>query len=220
MRIASYLLAGSLAVTASTSAYGQNSDRPGTVQLRNDCRLAAQVLQSGQPANKTTWAAGMIGACPREGPAVLAQLWARPAVDSATADQLLNASVRIRDQRLASAALAVARNTSNDETVRVIAIGLLYLYADPFGSLSIPDLVPPSGWVPGQHVRMFPVGWGSHEIPQQDGDVPLSSGFAAETALALRALGHSDPSPRVQYVATGLARRLEHQAGRGAAGTP
>jgi hypothetical protein len=213
MRIASYLLAGSLAATASTSAYGQNSNQPGTAQFRNDCRLAAQVLQSGQPANKFAWAADMIGACPQEGPAVLAQLWGRPSVDSATADRLLNASVRIRDQRIASAALEIARNPSREETVRIIAIGLLFLYADPSSSISFGDMVPPPGWVPGQHVRMLSPGQGSHEIPQQVGDFPLPGGFAAETAVALRALGASDPNPRIQYVATGLARRLEHRAG-------
>jgi len=212
MRIRSYLLTGTLMVAASTSTYGQNSNRPGDVQFRNDCRLAAQVLQSGQPANKTAWASDMIGACPQEGAAVLAQLWVRPALDSATVNQLLNASVRIRDQRLASAALAAARNTSNQETVRIIAIGLLFLYADPSGRLSFGELVAPDGWVPGQPVRMLPVGQSPHKIPQQDGDSPLPSEFAAETALALRSLGDSDPNPRIQYVAIGLARRLEHRA--------
>lgn len=211
MRLA-HLLAGALALWASTSAVGQNSEQSAEVRHRNDCRLAAQVLQTGHPANRAGWAVEMIGTCAKEGPAVLVQLWSQPALDSTTAGQLLNAGSRIRDERIARAALEVARNASHRETVRVMAIALLIFYADPYSRLSIPGLVPPPGWVPGQHVRMVSGGTSPHKIPQQNGEAPLSSEFVARTAAALRALGSSDPSPRIQYVATGLARRLEHQA--------
>jgi hypothetical protein len=192
-----------------TVAVGQ-SDRREDVHLRNDCRLAAQVLRTGQPATKTSWAWAVISLCANDGPPVLAELWASVSSDdSARAETVLNASSRLRDQRIADAARRVAMNPANTDAVRLSGIILLIRYADPHSGLAVPLLVAPDGWTPGRRVRMISGGWGPHKIPQTEGEVPLGADFGNSVVSLLRAIAGGDSSHRIQYVATGLASRLE-----------
>lgn len=204
------MLAGCLGIAvASANVSAQSSERPADVQLRNDCRLAAQVLRTGHPAPKAEWAMKMIANCAVDGPPVLAQLWSAPALDSARAEQLLDASTRLRDDRLADAALRVLQTTTHPEAARLAGLILLVRYADPYAGLAVPLLVPPAGWVPGRPVRSIPVGLSPHENPQLRGEVPLPPDFVDETLAVLRQLGISEPNPRVRWAAAGLVRTLE-----------
>lgn len=212
------VLVGWLSVIASgTNVSGQGNDRPEEVRLRNDCRLAAQVLQTGHPAPKTAWAMEMIASCAIDGPPILAYLWSQPSLDSARAERVLDASSRLRDQRIAGAALHAAQTTSNPEAVRLAGVILLVRYIDPHAGLAVPLLVPPTGWRPGMHVRSIPLGSSPHAIPQLTGDAPLPSDFADKALAALGVLGAGDPNPRVQWAATGLVRRFETRRRGGSA---
>ena len=199
--------AGLLLIGAPTRA--QTSDEPAEVHLRNQCRLAAQVLQTGHPEGRTEWALGIIGNCTEEGPLALVALWSEQSRDSIRAVRVLDASSRLRDQRLAEVAVQVARNDQNPEALRVAAILLLMRYADPYTGLDVSLLAVPPGWTPGHRVRLFLGGRGSHAIPQLNGAIPLDDGFANGVITEFRSLAEHATSPRVQYVAAALAARLE-----------
>jgi hypothetical protein len=117
----------------------------------------------------------------------------------------------MRDNRIATAALKVAQTPSHPESVRIAALALLLMYADPYSSPSFPELVPPAGWTPGQRARVPPIGRRLHAVPQQNGEIPLSSGYVSDLLTVLRSLGASDFNPRIQYVAIEFARSLERR---------
>jgi hypothetical protein len=156
-----------------------------------------------------------IGNCAHEGPAALVKLWSEVGNDSARAEAVVDAASRVRDQRLADAATAIAKDVRKSDAVRLAAIILLVRYADPHTGLAVSLLTPPISWQPGQNVRMIQGGRSPHAIPQVTGDVPLSSTFANDVVATLRTLGEGDPSRRVQYVAAGLVARLNWDVSHG-----
>ena len=86
------------------------TSQPGDMQRRNDCRLAAQVLRMGEPHPRRAWALGVIRDCAEEGPAVVAGLWADPALDSAEVERLVPAS-------------RVLEETPRDVAIDIVAAG-------------------------------------------------------------------------------------------------
>jgi hypothetical protein len=197
---------------ASSDVRAQNTDRPAEVNLRNQCRLAAQIVRSGHPVNKSAWALDMIGNCAEEGPPVLVEKWGDISLDSIRSARVLDASSGIRDGRLAEVAIRIAHDSRFPETRRVAAMLLLVRYADPYTGLAVSLLAPPPDWNAGQDVRMI-VGWGSsHPIPQLTGHVPLPEDFTSNIIAELKSVAAASTDARVQYVATGLAKRLEFQA--------
>ena len=64
------ILVGAMA-TVPPPAMGQNAD---SVQLRNECRLAHQILTKGQPANQRDWALEFIRRCGSLGGEAIAHL--------------------------------------------------------------------------------------------------------------------------------------------------
>jgi hypothetical protein len=209
MRYRAVLVGAASLLLIGSQVRAQTSDQPAEVHLRNQCRLAAQVLRTGHPEGRTAWALAVIGNCAEEGPPALVALWSEQSGDSIRAERVLDASSRLRDQRLADAAVQVARNDQNPESLRVAAILLLMRYADPYTGLAVPLLAPPPGWTPGQRVRLFLGGRGSHAIPQLTGAMPLADGFASNVIREFRSIAEHASSPRVQYVAAALAARLE-----------
>ena len=184
------------------------TSQPGDMQRRNDCRLAAQVLRMGEPHPRRAWALGVIRNCAEEGPAVVAGLWADPALDSAEVERLVPASRVLRDGRLAAAVLAAARSPARPEVVRLWAMSVAVTHADESIELPLAVLVPPPGWKPGQSIRMILGGHTADALPPTPGEVPLPPGFEDTMIQAFHALA-SDPNPRIAYVAAALAKRLE-----------
>jgi hypothetical protein len=215
MLMRSCLLVAAATVLVAVPVIGQNSERPSEVHFRNQCRLAAQVIETGHPAGRKAWALDWIGNCDQDGPPVLATLWSRPALDSADVERVLDASGRIRDQRLADAASSIAGDENAPDHIRVAALILLVRYADTYTGLSPADLRVPAGWVPGRHVRPIVGGHGSHRIPQVDGGTPLPAAFAAESIERLQAVAESTTSLRVRYAAEALVARIKLQVAQG-----
>lgn len=76
------LWVGSLLLASSSRSPAQTVDRSAEVHHRNQCRRAAQVIESGHPANRRAWARRYISSCGDQGPVVLAAQWERVGSDS------------------------------------------------------------------------------------------------------------------------------------------
>ncbi len=115
------------------------------VHTRNDCRLAAQVIRTGQPAPHMEWAYGAIQRCDETGPNVLAERW-RTVTDSAEVGRLAWATWRSPARRLVFEAIAeiVATRSASIEA-RLRGIALLAGYAEPNVRLRLDDLRRPGG---------------------------------------------------------------------------
>jgi hypothetical protein len=120
-----------VAVLAGTPLSAQTRERD-DVHLRNDCRLAAQVISTGHPAPRREWAYGIIRGCDESGPRTLAMAW-RTSVpgDPASLGLLVAATRTFNDRSVVDAVSDVARNRDAPEAARVHAFTLLYSYAVP-----------------------------------------------------------------------------------------
>lgn len=136
--------------------------------LRSDCLRAAQILETSPPSSGFRRATEDIARCAETGPEVLATLWARPPVDSASLERLFIASYTLRDARITAAAIAAVSNHGSPQLVRLNALRVLVGHADPRLMVFLKDLPPelPAGgyrWLGGvSHVNvregMWPVG--------------------------------------------------------------
>jgi len=140
------LLAGAVLSAGPLSAQpGERED----AHLRNDCRLAAQVLRTGHPAPRHAWALGAIRRCDISGPEVLAAVW-RERVPSDTVElgELFAATRDFNDRRVVDAVADVARRTQAPETTRIYALALLFNYAAPGLYVDFHDLLHPGSHLP------------------------------------------------------------------------
>jgi hypothetical protein len=110
--------------------------------LRNDCRLAAQVVKTGHPGPHQDWAYSVISQCTESGPGALAETWrTAPPADREGLNLLLGASASFHTRTLFEAAAVVAHDAAASETTRVYAISLLFAYARPGESIDVQDLL-------------------------------------------------------------------------------
>ena len=146
-RILGLLLLGASFHSGAAAAQNENED----VHLHNDCRLAAQILETGHPAPHYAWAAETIPKCSEAGADVLARVWSRPPVDSVALEHLFYASYTLRDRRITNAVAAVATTGSSPPLVRLNAIRVLTGHAVPSLMVTVADLTP----VENDSVRRF-----------------------------------------------------------------
>jgi hypothetical protein len=177
------------AVTAQTS--------PDSVQQRNNCRLAEQVLAAGHPAPREEWALGVVWNCAEAGPTLARSLSAaRASTDTAYLNALTAPSNRIRDGSVFAAAANLAQDRSASVPARVAAFRTLIFAVRPgwyvdFASLMDPNIVqcflPPS-----PHSRIL-------------NGTPLPADYVAQVgSLASRIRGDST-EPRVVRSAANCA---------------
>jgi hypothetical protein len=167
-------------VLAASSAHGQAN--PDSVKLRNDCRLAAQVLQKGNPAPHRQWAGAFIQRCGADEVAdanVAALNRLRSSRDTAELKQVWNQLQYVRDARIYRAAVSIAGDRTASVPARVSALlWLLRLRApDQFAT----EREVTGGFDAAGHVRGG-CGRYSHLVgssPFLDGQ-PLPAGFGAE----------------------------------------
>jgi hypothetical protein len=121
------LIALALLVPALASAQVDPRD----VKLRNDCRLAAQVLTTGNPAVHLRWAASKIRVCPGGGDAVAASiLGLRTSRDTALLNTVSWPASEIRDRRIHDAALSIFVDKAASPEARIFAIrSLVWLFS-------------------------------------------------------------------------------------------
>lgn len=196
-------------------ALGQGNAVSSEAHHRNQCRLATQVLTTGQPEGKRAWAQDYITACGDEGPAVLARQWLEVGDDSAQVVALVIGSPRIRDARIYNTMRTIVEDPNRPERVRVGAMIVLAKYVDPQIGIGYPDLRAPSG-----EIRRIPLvlNWLTHG-GQIAGTHPLPGPVGQEVLATLqRVAARRDTEDRaVWYAAAVLARRIEmdRKYGRG-----
>jgi hypothetical protein len=198
-----------LAIVASTPVHSQDRGPSEASHLRNDCRLASQVIRTGHPHTRREWAEQFIDNCPESGPAAFVDVWITVPADSARLKWLVNFSSRLRDQRLVNAAAAILRDRSRPDLVRIGAMLLLMRYADPSELIGFSHLSsPPAGTGP---IRMVMGNSATHPRRPLEGSEPLASGFENSVLLFLQEIAATDASPSVRYAAARLAKTLAHE---------
>ena len=113
---------------------------------RADCRIATQVLTTGQPAPKWEWAAQRIGACGSEGASALATAVrnARTSTDTLLLQELTGSALYLHHLDLYDASLAIATDVSASIPARVFAFRTLINHLEPtLWFRGLEDLAPP-----------------------------------------------------------------------------
>jgi len=170
-------------VLLASCAFSQQAD---SVQQRNACRLAAQVIRTGQPAPHRSWALEEIVRCGSEGGMALADAMRqhRRSVDATFLDQLTAPAATLRDANVAAAALeAVAERTASVQA-RVFAFRVLIDALSPGRILTYPQLT------------------GASDVPQACFGLPASLHFQVADGAPLP----SDFQTRVAAVAGDVLR--------------
>ena len=129
MRVALWLTAF-LAVSGAPLRAQSESAHPLAMKHRSNCRLAAQVLITGEPHTKRDWARTYVRNCPEEGPPAPVQEWRAVAGDTTEVLELMRASVAIRDARICEQLHVVVRDRTRSDVVRVGAMHVLHRYVD------------------------------------------------------------------------------------------
>lgn len=169
--------------------------------LRNDCRLAAQVLRTGHPAPRREWALEAIRRCDQSGPPALAEFWRRAAPsDTAELGLLFNATRDFNDRRVVDAVAEIARLGSGSETTRIYAFALLFNYAVPGIYIDVGDLLDPADRFPA-------MGWSSHDDRARDTRAILGD-LRPEVSEVLRSVIATEPRTRVGVAAEIVLRSL------------
>lgn len=138
MRITGWSLL--LCVLLASPVWAQDPD---SVQLQNDCRLAAQILTGGHPAPQEEWALTVIHRCGPDGGAALASALrnARASTDTDYLSQLSARARWLRDGAFFNAALEVAGDKAATGQARLESfVVLLYavrLAGDPLRGVPI-----------------------------------------------------------------------------------
>jgi hypothetical protein len=208
------VIPAALLLAAAPGLLAAQDERSDEVHTRNDCRLAAQVIETGHPHPRARWAFETIGRCGEEGPPALAKRWRDIAADTAEVRDLINASARLRDRRLFDLASSVSRDPSRPDVVRVGAMILLVSYVDPHHLVSFPALAPRDlGRRRGPPIILDNLS--AHEILQIDGAQPLGGPLAARAIAVFREVAGQGGTEPVTFAAAALARTYQWRLERG-----
>jgi hypothetical protein len=195
-----------LGLGASPAAGQDHESRPKReredVHLRNDCRLAVQVLTDGQPADKREWALGTIARCDESGPPVLARMWQQVAADSASVGNLIYRSVGLRDRRLYDVVFAIAGDRSVPALKRAAALHLLGRWAEPGFILVYRPFFAP-GYEPAERrggVSGVTFVFIDHDT-QNEGAEPLPATIKADVLQLARDIAAMEPNYRLRAAA-------------------
>lgn len=177
-----------IAVIGVIPACASAQANPDSVHHRNDCRLAAQVLRTGEPSTKTEWAWTTAQTCQRIGAAGAAALQRlRASSDTASLESLVTLSRRLADDDLLGAALEVASDAAATPAARVAALAvILYQVTDHTGAeyRDLLEVPPPGHWCElGFYPRTAVVMQGK-QLRTGASDLALSSAVAIEASQA------------------------------------
>ncbi len=170
------------------------------IHLCNSCRLAAQVVETGQPNPQFAWATSVIKLCDQSGPPALAEAWRNAPNDTVALGALVYATQRLRDQRLAAAVLDLLRDGSRPQIARLSAIRVLISYASPGRTASLEDLLDP-----GEPPILLPI---VTDFEPVDGSEPLTADTRQIVANALGEVADRDPDPVMRRAAAWVHTRL------------
>lgn len=177
-------------------AVAQGSER-NNAHLRNDCRLAAQVIRTGHPAPRLGWAYSIIRLCDQSGPTVLAERWAN-AADTLELAELAGASAQFPTRAIFDATASVVRGPAGREA-SVYAMAVLVSFVSPQVGLNLQDLRHPRD---GRPPRIVSASGGDPIGPGDLGDV------CPEVLAVLREASSNSRDPDVRRVASEFVRFL------------
>lgn len=191
-----------LALCALETLQAQKVSESTSVHLRNDCRLAVQILTKGEPHPHRDWALETIGSCNESGPPVLAGLWDQAPSDTTVLNRLYWSSRNLQDQRLLDGLIAVASDRARSTALRFGALRVLATYVDPHLDPGWKQLEPPEPAGPF-------LGIGSvFDAAVYEGTVPFAEDTKERILDFLRGLAEDDSDPGVRYAAQKLHHRL------------
>lgn len=121
------------AVTMAATAVAQTGHENADVHLRNNCRLASQIVRTGNPHPHYDWAVAVLPTCDESGAVAIAALWQEVAADSAQLATLVYNARTLEDGRLLDALLGVAENAGRPRLVRLSALSVLVSYFERGG---------------------------------------------------------------------------------------
>jgi hypothetical protein len=136
-----FVLAGTLGSIPAAPVVAQANARADSVQHRNSCRLAQQVLLHGHPANKRAWALGYIRVCGAAGGATLASILAR---DIAVNEDAVMVTSVLHDAAIFRVAFGIANDRTAAKNARIQALRVLFYqfgrgHVDPYESFLASD---------------------------------------------------------------------------------
>ena len=199
MTLAAFALALATTATQSESLSAQTERED--AHLRNDCRLAAQILGSGHPDPHYDWAVDFIARCEETGGPVLAGLWRRPSADTADLNRLFLSSYRLRDSRITAAVIEVAGDPEVPQLMRLNAIRVMAGHAFPDFLLAISDLLRLESV---SVIYPFP---SVDHVTVRNGGNPVGTSTIQTIVAALEVL-ENDPDAQVAHAASRTHRQL------------
>lgn len=120
---------------------------PDSVKHRNDCRLAAQVITLGQPANRRNWALRLLPNCGAAGGVAIAQALASYRAAQAPEqrlEELVMLTSVLHDASIFDVAAGIAVDPTAGKAARIQAVRVLFFQvsrgrADPYESFLASD---------------------------------------------------------------------------------
>ncbi|MBA3338556.1 MAG: hypothetical protein H0T54_02185 [Geodermatophilaceae bacterium] len=189
--------AGLLLILASPSK-GQGIFVADSVQRRNDCRLAEQVVATGAPSTKAVWARSFISECLSAVPTLVNALRQAPA-GSAEEEAFITSAAIIHDDRILEAAAAMLEDRGLAPQKRLAAIRVLGPLLEEATFVDPTTFADPSG---------TGVLRTSFDRPMHVGEVPIRGTTRTRALAAIARAGTDDPDPTVRRVAASLTLDL------------
>jgi hypothetical protein len=190
-----------MVLTLPLSSLDAQSPESENARLQADCRLAAQIIQTGHPAPHTEWAYAAIRLCPDLGPAVLAERWRGEPLSDTLEIRALAAASRVFPRRVVFDAVASGAVKPQVSTYqRVAAMGLLASFAKPGIYLNHRDLMNP---IPGRRIGRITLS--GDQGSTQAGEL---GGVAPEVMLVMARIQADAVDPTVRRIACEYVRFL------------
>lgn len=191
-------------VLSSLPAMGATAQAaPGSVKLRNDCRLAIQVLTTGHPGPQTDDALTTIGLCGPEGYTALFKAWNNDGFSEKEFGLLVTSTRAVVNPRLVDAMFEVAGSEGFSTTHRVAALLVLTTYADPYRVPWFHDLI-------GSSEQLRGTRFGHVDHPYSgSGRETLTAPVMPRLLQFLARLEDSDANPEMRTAAHVLISNLE-----------
>lgn len=162
-------------------------------QLRLECTSAGAALAAGRQDPRFDWALRYIARCDETAAPALAGVWRRPPRDSASLRWLVDASQRVRDERILEATLAALRDDRRPAATRLAAMRVLATYANHAA------YVPPGQLERGWRTDTTPVLLLRGDAPAIDGGRPLPPQTHERVAAALDEVARQASPEQVRY---------------------
>ena len=166
-----------------------------TIHLRNDCRLARQVLETGHPAPQRREAMLTIARCGLEAAPTLAVVWNNPPVGRGDLQLLVTSTRAIATPELVQTLLGAVQRTDLSTEQRVAALIVLITYADS-------TVVPPFRFFIGPPNVLLRQHYGGVDHPYTAvGRDQLPVPVRLQLRPILEQLAVRDPNPQIQIAA-------------------